>query len=261
MQGFFVRIKVMIKKTQSDLVWYESERLRDLGIVHGFFGRVGGVSKPPFDSLNVKHQDKENLRAVDQNRLTICQTLGMSPRQLQFASLCHEDSIADCTSSEHGMTYIDIDSLITQRQGQPLMLSVADCVPVIIANQNNCAVVHVGWRGAKAGIIQKTIEQLVERGAAAKTLIAAIGPSIAKDSYEVGENVYAQFVETYPDAVHQSDGKYWLGVGEVVARQLQECGITSIDTSDVDVFSQNDEWFSARRGDAGRNAVIAAIKT
>ncbi len=216
--------------------------------VVGFTTRAGGVSEGLFASLNLGGTE-DWPEAVGENRKRACQELGLDPSQLAFNRQRHT---AVVHRARRGLQETDGDALVTHEAGLPLLATSADCVPIAIAATNGrpaLAVVHAGWRGLSAGVVEATVAGL---GGGAMT--AVIGPSIGPCCYEVGTEVSERFD---PDLTR---GRV-LDLPEAAERALHTAGVARVDRVDLCTCCNAELFFSHRRDGAlhGVQGVIGAI--
>jgi YfiH family protein len=264
----------MLKRIQSDngVVFYASPLLMAMGIPHAFSTRLGGVSLPPFDSMNLGNpngcaiQDDTAHIAENYHRLMDAIGCGHLPRHYLHqvhGDLVHVANRDDFPNSTKG------DALVTETPGRVLSVRIADCCPILIAapQRRGVAAVHAGWRGAVAGIIPLTIARLSAlTGTASDQMTAAIGPCIGFDAFEVGPEVLAEFDRVFgprsPVRRHPN-GKGHANLPEAVRLQLLNAGLDPerIDATDRCTFRDKDEFYSHRRenGVTGRMAALIGI--
>ncbi|HDS74319.1 MAG TPA: laccase domain-containing protein, partial [Firmicutes bacterium] len=158
---------------------------------HGFTTRLGGVSTGPYESLNLSLNVGDNPDNVLENRRRLAQTLNLEPRSICLQQQVHGADVID-TLERMGDASICGDAFVTDCVDVPVLVGVADCVPILVAARDGSAVaaIHAGWRGAVAGVIEATIRRIVARYTfATHDLVAAVGPSIGKCCFEVGDKV------------------------------------------------------------------------
>ncbi len=164
----------------------------------------------------------------------------------------------------------EADALVTARRGLALSIVTADCAPVLLADleANVVGAAHAGWRGAVGGVIENTIGAMVSLGAQRQRIRAAIGPTIAQDSYEVDLAFRERFDED--DARFFSAGEpghYQFDLSSYVAHRLNAAGVGQVEDLQQDTYTQPDRFFSYRRathrGEAndGRQVSIIALPT
>jgi len=156
-----------------------------------FFTRLGGVSEPPYDSLNVSKKVGDIPGAVDENLALIRDA--MAGRPAAWVRQVAGDDVV--LVSEPGFAG-DADALVTAEPDLCLSVAVADCVPVALVGQREVGMVHSGWRGTLTGVSGKTARRL-----AGPRVRAYIGPSIRRCCYEVSEELAAEFAAVFGDEV------------------------------------------------------------
>ncbi len=179
---------------QDGLTWLSSDLLE---VPHGFSTRQGGVSRPPWDSLNLGPGRGDDLDAVQENCARFCGSLGMDSARVVMAKQIHETTVRLCTPEDAGKgLYRDrdytADALLTREPDLPLMVFSADCGTILLHDPVSKAVgaVHAGWRGCAAGIPAKAVNLLVRRfGADPARLRAALGPCIGPCCFETDGDV------------------------------------------------------------------------
>jgi YfiH family protein len=243
--------------------WHEREGVRwlEAGLPGGravFSARTGGVSEPPFESLNIGILTEDDRGAVLENRRRLAAALGLDlgglviARQVHGAELLeHEGPQEPSPFAEPRGGIPEVDGHVARRPGIVPLVFVADCLPVALSGPRGIALLHCGWRGLAGGI--------VERGAAAVgASAAAIGPGIGPCCYEVGSEVLAEFEPLGPGV---ADGRM-LDLPEVAARLLAQAGVGEVERSGVCTSCSPELFFSHRRdrGTTGRQAGIAWLE-
>lgn len=166
------------------------------GFRHGFTTRAGGVSGPPFDSLNLGMKWGDAPAHVRENRRRLLAASGA--RALHFATQVHGASVARVRAGEDPAATArqEADAICTDVPGEGVGVYVADCVPLVLADARlgACAAVHAGWRGTAAGVATATVRALgAAFGSRPQDLRVALGPAIGPCCFEVGEEVAAAF--------------------------------------------------------------------
>ena len=188
----------------STSITYEySPLLEHFPLTHGVTYRYGGVSKDSFDSFNMGLHVGDTPEAVVENRKRLAQVLGVDPNHLTCGEQVHGVGVTRVTEELVGRgafswddSILDSDAIHTNLVDVPLLLLVADCVPVLIydAVHHAVAVVHAGWRGAIAHIVERTMDSMHDAyGTLPSDCYLFIGPSIGADSFEVSEEIAEQF--------------------------------------------------------------------
>jgi len=168
-------------------------------ISHGFLSRIGGVSKPPFSSLNFDMRDGDDIANVEHNKAQVGRLFGFGANRLLTINQVHGSDVLvidKAVKNISGISKISADAIITNQCGIAIGILTADCVPILLLEpvKKVIGVVHAGWRGTVKAIVQKTIDTMVKQfGSDKKTILAAIGPSIGQCCYKVDEVVAKKF--------------------------------------------------------------------
>jgi hypothetical protein len=245
--------------------WRERDGVRWLeadleGARAAFSTRQGGVSEPPFDSLNLGLLTEDKEAAVSENRQRLAAALDFEPGQIVFARQVHGADLIEpqfaCSfsadSNEKGQSNVpEADGHVVRQPGLASLVFVADCLPVALAGPEGVAMVHAGWRGLAGGILGAGAEAV---GATS----AAIGPGIGLCCYEVGEEVLGAFGDLGEGV---ADGRM-LDLPEVARRLLARAGVEQVESADLCTSCEEDFFFSHRRdqGRTGRQAGLAWIE-
>jgi YfiH family protein len=248
------------------VVYYASPLLERVGVPHAFATRVGGVSPAPFDSLNLGNPNGCDVRD-DYERVW------ENYRRLQDAAgcpdglLCHVHQVhgAGVVRAETGDGAFDTsakaDAIVTGDCAKVASVRVADCVPVLLATADGrtVAAVHAGWRGIVAGVVTAALSEM----GGGDDVVAAIGPCIGCDAFEVGPEVVEEFGRVFGGEApvrRKGNGKATVDLREAVRMQLVRAGVEPdrIDTTDRCTFEHRDEFFSHRR-DKGATGRMAAV--
>lgn len=210
----------MMLKRYSQPAYYTFESLSRLdGLVHAVFTRWGGVSNPPFASLNVSLAVGDDPAAVAENRRRVATAMGVSLDNLVMAQQVHGSEVAvigpeylkrpllapaipdQPDPARLPLTIPSADALVTNVPGLALCLHFADCVPIILGDPEHRAVglVHAGWRGTLEGIAQRTVQAMMRAfGTRPAALWAAIGPSIGPCCYTIDAQRAAMVQAAFP---------------------------------------------------------------
>ena len=167
------------------------------GIKHGFFTRAGGVSADIYSSLNCAFPSNDNPDSVRENRRRAIAHLGYPLESLVTVRNIHSNKVVIIEKSWNESEKPEADGMVTKISNIVLGSDSADC-PIILFADDIAGVIglaHAGWRGAKAGIIEDTVEKMILLGAKHQQISAAISPCIAQNSYEVSQEFQQQFLE------------------------------------------------------------------
>jgi len=227
--------------------------------VVGFTNRTGGVSGGAYESLNLGALTEDEPENVTENRRRACASVGADP---ETATMAWQHHGAEVTRAEPrgivtpGTKFERCDGLWSDEPGQAMMLLTADCLPVAIVRANGVkpalAILHVGWRGLLAGIVEAGARALGDG-----KLAAAIGPGIGPCCYEVGEQVAEPFRVAYDDVVRDRRLDLW----SAAEQALREAGCQDVERADLCTYCHPELFFSHRRdkGRTGRQGVVAYI--
>ncbi|MDP2892585.1 MAG: peptidoglycan editing factor PgeF [Bacillota bacterium] len=246
------------------------------GIVsHCFTTRKGGVSKGPFDSLNLSWKRYSAIEEIAKNYAIAAQAIGVDPGNLVLANSVHGDDILRVDEADRGRGLREApcppaDALVTNARNVALSTMHADCFPVFIVDTGSRAIAlcHSGWKGTVSKIASKAVRRMSEEfGTQPAGCLAAIGPGIQPCCFEVDENVANEFMSAYPAlecVQHVKNSKYRVNIQACCLVQLLESGIPAknITVSGLCTSCDADLFFSYRRekGETGAMASIIEIK-
>jgi YfiH family protein len=230
------------------------------GLLCAVSTRQGGFSQGCYTGLNLGLNSGDQGSAVRKNRDYFFSRLGISEEQTALGQQIHS---ANVRLVSRGGSYGQTDALITQEKNVFLTVQVADCFPVFLFEPSSAtvAVIHAGWRGTSAGIIENTLERLkAELNIPAAGLIAAIGPGLQKECFEVGADVYELFEAEYSSSHEQADKRY-LDLRRVIADKLVRQGINRerMEWSLECTRCSAEKYFSYRRDGKNSGRMIGVI--
>ena len=250
--------------------------LAKTGIIrHGFSTKLGGVSQGRCASLNVSFERGDDPEAVRENYRRIASSIGFSVEDLVFSKQTHTTNIRLVTEEDRGIgysrpiPYTDVDGLITNTPNLVLTTFYADCVPLFFTDpvKRVIALVHSGWRGTVGKIGDKAVRMMREHfGSDPSDILAAIGPSIGQECYEVSKDVADAFREEFTEvqmpelAEQKEDGKYQLDLWRANQIILSEAGIRKghLFTAGICTCCQKD-WLFSHRATNGKRGNLAAF--
>lgn len=225
--------------------------------------RLDGVSKAPFDSLNLGLSVHDDEQDVSGNRALFCGALGISTSQLAMSRQIHGDRILRVSGPLQAEGY---DALVTNTPGVVVSVFVADCTPVLLYDpvHKACAAVHAGWRGTAAGIVAKTMATLHnEFGTFAADCLAYIGACIGAEAFEVGADVAGHFADD-EKRYDPLKGKFFVDLKAANRHQLLDAGLPAgnIEVSPYCTVLNNDLFFSHRleKGITGRMMAVIGLQ-
>lgn len=263
-------------QTHSDqaLCWLSSPLLDGHpAIHHGFSTRLGGVSQPPFDTLNLAVGRGDDLSAVQENYRRFCHAVQVSDQRLIFACQVHETTVRVCTETDAGKGLwrerdYTADALVTNVPDLPLVVFSADCGIILLYDPVHHAVgaVHAGWRGCAAGILEKTIQTMQrEFSSQPEQLLAAIGPCIGSCCFEtdadVPEAMQAGLGSDALPYLEQRGAKWHVDLAGLNRQWLLKAGLQPqhIDSCGLCTMCREDWFWSYRRTGNARGAQVAVI--
>lgn len=242
---------------------------------HLFSTRMGGVSKGIYASMNLSYARGDDKEAVDENFRRIAEIFGTTPDRIVCSKQTHTTNVRLVTEEDCGkgvlypFDYDDVDGLITNVPGILLCTSYADCVPLYFADVKNKAIGlgHSGWRGTVCRMGEAMLKNMHEAfGTKPEDVIAAIGPSICRECYEVGEEVADAFRQSFPEewsfllSEGKESGKYQLDLWEANRRVLLGAGILSDHLAVTDICTCcNSEYLFSHRASKGKRGNLGAF--
>jgi YfiH family protein len=222
-----------------------SPLLEKAGFSHAFFTRLGGVSRPPWDTLNFAAGVGDDPEAVAENLRRAAGDLGIDPRRLYFLSQVHGTAWQALSGEEDRDEVVRrVGDITISRAATPSSVGcgirTADCVPVLLADRRSGAVaaVHSGWRGTVDKVAAVGVRALLTLLREPPELVAAIGPHIERCCFEVGEDVAASLARASKlgDAAvirREGEARPRVDLRAVVRAQLEEAGVASSQIDDV----------------------------
>lgn len=236
--------------------------LEDAGFLVAFTERRGGVSEPPYATLNLGFRTGDRPEDVRENRQKVVDALGVPP--FAIAAQVHGAGVVRVGEGRAGVGFdgsspvARADALAVTRPRVPVGILVADCLPVALASPREglLLAVHAGWRGLAAGILDEAMRSFERPGG----VRAAVGPAIGPCHYEVGEDVaLAVAAGSAAGAVtERRAGRVHLDLPATARRVLRAAGVRRIEVAEVCTACEEGRFFSHRRDEiTGRQALVA----
>ena len=223
------------------------------GVSHGFLGRRGGVSQGVVEGLNVGIGSQDDPEAVAENRRRATEAVLPGARLVGLYQIHSADAVAVIEPYDDRLRP-RADALVTATPGLALGILTADCAPVLFADAEAGVIgaAHAGWKGALGGITDATLLAMEALGARRERIAAAIGPCIARASYEVDAAFLRRFAEAAPENERFfADGTradhYQFDLEAYVAHRLAAAGVARVAALGEDTYAQADRFFSFRR--------------
>jgi polyphenol oxidase len=220
----------------------------DPACVLAFSTRRGGVSEPPWDTLDLGLSSGDRPESVLENRRRLLESHGLQPQDLVTAGQVHGRRIRSITHPGHEP---GCDALLTLTPGLTLAVATADCMSLLYTAPGAVAAAHAGWRGAAAGLPGGTLHALCAAvGVRAGAAHVALGPCIRACCYEVGPDVARRFPAS---TVRAADGRLHLDLPAVARLQLLEAGLPAEAFEDTGACTACErDWYFSHRRDSGR---------
>ena len=271
---------VFNEKRVGEVLYLTYPLLESTGIIkHGFSTRVGGVSEGVCSTMNLSFSRGDDENAVRENFRRMANALDVEEDSFVFSQQTHTTNVRKVTLEDKGkgltrkLDYQDIDGLITNVPGLCLSTFYADCVPLYFVDPVKKAIglSHSGWRGTVGKIGCVTVQKMQEEyGSNPENIIAAIGPSICQDCYEVSEDVIVEFQNHFDKKYwkelyyKKENGKYQLNLWKANEIVLEEAGVLKehIAVTNLCTCCNHETLFSHRasQGKRGNLAAFLALK-
>ena len=256
-------------------IWYgKFDIFPENGFVHGVSTRFGGVSKAPYNTMNLGLHVGDNPEDVQENRRLFSKGLGLDAEKIVTPEQVHGSVVRLVTEADAGrgaFEYSDsikeTDALITNTPGLPILLCYADCTPLIFYDsvKHACGIAHAGWKGTFANIGSLTVKAMENSfGTKASDVLVSIGPAIGPLCYEVSDELAEKFSLKFPNfkdkIVEEHVGRKHLNLWETNRLSLIAAGVQPehIDMAET-CTACNSELFFSYRADSGRTGRIGAL--
>jgi polyphenol oxidase len=252
-------------KTKNGLPYFEISELAKLGwIRHAFLTRHGGVSSPPYDSLNLSDKNGDQKELVSENGSLIAKTFGFDLSRLILLDQMQQDQILLLKEPVIILpSPLEYDALITNSPNAFLGILTADCLPIFVVDQKRkvIAAIHAGRQGTALHITAKVLKKMEEEfGCSSKDLLIAMGPSIGSCCYEIDERVFQP--EWEPFSTSRGAGKWMVDLAQINIAQMKREGIKEEQISWINLCTHchSDLFFSYRKeGRTGRQLSFIGI--
>jgi YfiH family protein len=235
---------------------------------HGFFTRKGGASSGVFEGLNCGLGSSDQREAVQINRTRVAETLSVAPDALLTVNQVHSPDVVTVLTPG-SVAGAKADAMVTDQPGLALAVLTADCQPVLFHDPEAEVIgaAHAGWKGARDGVLEATIEAMEALGATRSAIRAVIGPSISQPSYEVGPEFFEAFHARDPSAARffvNGDGdRYHFDLPAYGLERLRNAGVGRAEWTRHCTYQDPARFYSYRRSvhrkEADYGRLIAAI--
>ena len=262
---------MFIENNKDGLIYMSSDKI---SARHVFTTRHGGVSEGIFASFNLGSNRGDEPEHVRENYRRLCALFGVGIDDCAVTNQVHKNAVRIVDKSDKHVCMspvpYEVDGLVTGEKGLPIICMTADCVPVLLWDEQNRAVgaVHCGWRSSVTDILKNALEAMASFGVKPEEVHAAIGPAIGRCCFETDDDV--------PDAVgeylggdtdglfdRRPDGKTMVDLRAANARRLMQLGVKeeNIDISDECTYCCHDKYWSHRytKGQRGSQAAVIVL--
>ena len=223
------------------------------GLRHAFFSREGGVSDGIYAGLNGGIGSNDHPANVAENRRRMAEQMGVTAERFLTLFQVHSPDVVMASAPWDTSSRPRADAIVTRTEGLAIGVTAADCGPILFVDPKARVIgaAHAGWKGALTGIVESTVEAMEKLGAERAGIVAAIGPLIRQDSYEVGN----EFVERFVDADAENalffipaarEGHAMFDLAGFIRTRLEKAGVLVIDDIGVDTYA-DERFFSYRR--------------
>lgn len=273
------------RKGSSDVLEFHGEALAPYftfpafsevpGLVHGFSTRLGGLSTGCFAKLNLSFSRGDDPEHVMENYRRIAASIGFLPENLVLSMQTHTTNVLRVGKEDRGKGlfiprgYEDVDGLVTDEPDVVLATFYADCVPLFFVDPVRRAIglSHSGWRGTAGKMGLATVEKMKrEFGCDPADILAAVGPSICQECYEVSEDVILEFQKSFSEKLwprlfyQKENGKYQLNLWEANRQVFLEAGISPEHITVTDVCTAcNSKLLFSHRASNGKRGNLGAF--
>jgi len=236
---------------------------------HGFFTRRGGASSGIFAGLNCGRGSSDQAHAVEINRGRVARAMEVAPEALISVTQVHSANVVRVGGGGgHGRERAD--AMVTNVPGLALSVLTADCQPLLLADADAGVIgaAHAGWRGARDGLLEATLEAMEALGAERADTVAVIGPTIGPDAYEVGPEFVDRFLADTPGNARffaeASGDRARFDLPAYSLHRLREAGIGHAEWTGHCTYSDPARFYSYRRavhrGEADYGRLLSAIR-
>ncbi|MEJ2550886.1 MAG: peptidoglycan editing factor PgeF [Anaerolineales bacterium] len=250
------------------LRFFQFDSLADSHLVHAVFSRHGGVSPTPWNSLNVGATVGDEGERVAENRRRIFSVMHRNPDSLYDVWQIHSARCVVAREPRGNKPYHQADAILTDVPGLTLLMRFADCVPILLYDPGRQVIglAHAGWIGTARCVAQSAVQGMIEHFSCDPAeILAALGPSIGPDHYEVGADVISAVRKVFPgkaDLYLNSNGdSTYFDLWAANHGQLKEMGVRHIEVAGICTACHTGDWYShrAENGLTGRFGALIGL--
>ncbi len=227
-------------------------------VQYNFFSAERGISSFPYNSLNCSFNTQDSNENIIENRKYVKDMINLN--DLFFINQIHSNKVFFLEDKKQLSSKLDVDGVVTNLKNVGLSILTADCAPIFFVDLNNdiIAACHAGWRGALNGIIENTIDKMIEIGTLRKNIYAIIGPTIQQHSYEIGNDlaIKVECTREYKlkkNILVEKSKKYFFNLPLFIKHKLNLNEINNICDIKIDTYL-NKNFFSYRRATQNRKS-------
>ncbi len=222
------------------------------GIRHAFFTRPGGVSGGLYSGLNAGLGSNDNRNHVLENRRRMSECLNVAQDRLASPYQVHSSDVVDAANAL-GIERPRADGVVTKDTELAVAVVTADCGPVLLADAHAriVAACHAGWKGALGGVLENTVQSMVQRGADIANITAVLGPTISQANYEVGPDFPNPFLDQSADnqdyfISSRNAGHFMFDLTGYIVDRLTGCGVNAMAVNRC-TYAEEENFYSYRR--------------
>ena len=245
------------------MVKYEFNNLKNLH--YNFFSAERGISPFPHNSLNCSFNTQDSFENIIENRKLVKTMMHLD--ELFFVNQIHSNKVFFLEDKKQLSSKLDVDGVVTNLKNIGLSILTADCAPIFFLDLKNkiIASCHAGWRGALNGIIENTVDTMIEIGSLRKNIHAIIGPTIQQYSYEIGNDLAIKIEPTSEyksknDILVEKSQKLFFNLPLFIKNKLNLIKIKYVIDVEIDTYL-NKNFFSYRRTTQNRKSKILKNET
>ena len=233
-------------------MFYSKNLKNNNNIQHCFFSRKNGVSKGIYESLNCGIGSNDEKKNVEKNLDIVSEKFNIKRNSLVLMRQTHSNQVR-IIEDNNNLERVNCDAMLTKNNGIALSVLTADCVPILIYENQKKIIgcIHAGWKGAIKGIIENTLKKLEEMGGSTKQLIVSVGPCISQKNYEVKNDFYSEFIKRSKDNdsffLKTDKNTFNFDLRGFVNKKFQDLAVLEIENVLIDTFATKNEYFSHRR--------------
>ncbi len=254
---------------QNDIRYYTFDIFPD-SVIHGVVSRRGGVSPAPWDSLNVGGTVGDEIPRIHENRARTFRALRRDIDSLHDVWQVHSaDVVYADAPRDPSRELTQADILFTDRPEVTLYMRFADCVPILLYDPRKkvVGIAHAGWLGTVRATARLAVEAMMSRyGSKPKNILAAIGPSIGPDHYQIGPDVALQIQQAFgsqaENLLKTRKRQTYLDLWKANEIQLRNAGVEKIEGAEICTACHLEDWFSHRgeKGNTGRFGALIGLR-